>query len=428
MRPVTNANARRRILYGVLSAFFLGFVYLLGFYFSATRRIEDLEFELAKCRIQCDGGAGDGSGSWKAKGDEAAAKLLGVKSLSDRCVCDCPICEKCQLSTNEESDAEPNVANENNVKLVGDDLIQAGGSGLDSLHPNEEGWVFNLERVASKTPRTRYDPANDQKLINPNAKGLQRYAQSPVPKGSWEVQLGPNKVITLDDIAFGYDIWYDQNQIFQYTSWMGVYCQQDPSDAFAIGDMLWRVKPDLIIEIGSNTGGGAIFYSTFMKAYNPNGKIVTLDVKEISNWNSKNAGRCVGCVLATEHPWWGDGMITFINGRVTDKSVQDRIERDFVSKAKTVLVIEDASHRYPDTLQNIEATYRWVTKGSYLLVQDTKMDRFVQQLGMKYGKLKFGPMRSVDEFIAKHSDKFVIDRRFEYLLYSQHHRGWLRRK
>ena len=301
------------------------------------------------------------------------------------------------------------------------DNAAAAGAFTTGTAP-EEGYIYGTERVASKTANTIYNPEEDKALI----KHPKRYARSPVPKGSWRVRVSDTKWVTMDEVAFAYDVWFEENQVFQYMSWMGVFMQQDPMDAFAIQDMLWRVKPDLIIEIGSNTGGGAIFYATVMKGYNPDGKIVTLDVKDISNWNKKNNDRCVGCVLATEHKWWNDGMINFIKGRVTDKEIRDKVQ-PFVDAAKTVLVIEDASHRYPDTLQNIEASYQWVTPGSYLLVQDTKMDRFVAGLGRKYGKLKFGPMRSVDEFVAKHPD-FVIDRRFEYFLYSQHHRGFLKRK
>ena len=149
--------------------------------------------------------------------------------------------------------------------------------------------------------------------------------------------------------------------------------------------------------------------------------------KKPRNWSTRHTWACKGCMLGPEHPYWQDGMITYIQGRVTEAETRAKVQ-PFVDAAKTVLVIEDASHRYPDTLENIEATYHWVTPGSYLLVQDTKMDRFVDGLGTKYGRYKFGPMRSVDEFMAKHSDKFVIDRQFEYLLYSQHHRGWLLRK
>jgi cephalosporin hydroxylase len=291
-----------------------------------------------------------------------------------------------------------------------------------SKQGNEIGWIFGLERVASKTANTIYDPKNDAALqAHPH-----RYGRSPVPKGSWKVRVGPNKWITMDEVAFAYDVWFEETQAFQYMSWMGVFVQQDPMDAFAIQDMLWRVKPDLVIEIGTNTGGGSVFYSTIMRGYNADAKIVTLDVvPKVRNWNVRNSDRCYKCTLGTDHKYWHDGMITYINGRVTEQSTRDKVQ-EFVDKAKTVLVIEDASHRYPDTLENIEAAYKWVTKGSYLLVQDTKMDRFVAGLGRKYGRYKFGPMRSVDEFIAKH-DNFVIDRQFEYLLYSQHHRGWLKR-
>ena len=313
------------------------------------------------------------------------------------------------------ADASP-ADNEGAVQSVNQ---KPGGVGM---YNGEEGWVFNLERVPSKTDNTVYDPKDDAALVLAS----NRYARSPVPKGSWKVRVAKDRWVTMDDVAFAYDVWFEENQVFQYTSWLGVYVQQDPSDAFAIQDMLYRVKPDLIVEVGTNTGGGAIFYATIMKAYNPNGKIVTLDVvPEIRNWNKKNAHRCPGCIIASEHPWWHDGMITYINGRVTEKSTRDKVD-EFVKNAKTVLVIEDASHRYPDTLQNIESIYQWVTVGSYLLVQDTKMDRFVAGLSKKYGRLKFGPMKSVDQFLEKHNN-FVIDRRFEYLLFSQHHRGYLRR-
>jgi cephalosporin hydroxylase len=307
----------------------------------------------------------------------------------------------------------------------GDGEEQQGGAVAAIAGPDDEiGWELGLARVPNRTKNTVYDPKNDAAL----QKASKRYARSPVPKGSWKVRVGDNKWVTMDDVAFAYDVWFEENQRFSYMSWLGVYVQQDPIDAFAIQDMLWRVKPDLVIEIGTNTGGGAVFYSTVMRAYNPNAKIVTLDVvPEPRNWNKKSQHNCPGCMLGPEHPYWKDGMITYIQGRVTEKETRAKVQK-FVDEAKTVLVIEDASHRYPDTLENVEATYQWVTKGSYMLVQDTKMDRFVSGLGQKYGRYKFGPMRSVDEFIAKHGDKFVIDRRFEYLLYSQHHRGWLKRK
>jgi cephalosporin hydroxylase len=119
-------------------------------------------------------------------------------------------------------------------------------------------------------------------------------------------------------------------------------------------------------------------------------------------------------------------MIEFMMGRIdSDLALQARVQQR-VDKAKTVLVIEDASHEYAHTLNNMDVLRRWVTPGSYMLVQDTKLDRFATN-SMFYPSI-VGPMRAVDTFMAAHGDEFVIDRRFEYLMYSQHHRGFLRRK
>ena len=53
--------------------------------------------------------------------------------------------------------------------------------------------------------------------------------------------------------------------------------QQDPMDAFVLSDMLWKEKPDLLIEIGTNSGGGAIFFAGIMREYNDNALVLTID-------------------------------------------------------------------------------------------------------------------------------------------------------
>ena len=58
---------------------------------------------------------------------------------------------------------------------------------------------------------------------------------------------------------------------------MGVSNQQDPLDAIAIADMLWRVQPDLVIELGTSGGGSAFYYSHIMERYNPSARLLTID-------------------------------------------------------------------------------------------------------------------------------------------------------
>jgi cephalosporin hydroxylase len=325
----------------------------------------------------------------------------------------CPVCKQCPQGGAYQTDGPQDPPPEEPIHIVNDP--NAGSS-------QEIGFKYGTELVAEKTDHTSFDP-NDKHL---QSSSLHRYARSPILKGAMKIQVGSNRFITLDEASFAYDIFYEQHQIFQYTNWLGVYCQQDPSDAFAIQDLLWRNKPDLIIEIGTNTGGGAIYYASIMRAYNMNGKIVTLDVKHVSeNWNKKNSHRCVGCVTADKHPWWNEGMINFIQGDILRPDIQKQVE-EYVANASNIFVVEDASHRYPDTLKRMNVIYKYVKVGGYMLVQDTKMDRFVHGLGKRYGNLKFGPMRSVDEFLDKNKG-WAIDRTFEYLMYSQHHRGYLKR-
>jgi cephalosporin hydroxylase len=290
--------------------------------------------------------------------------------------------------------------------------------------PDEEGWIVGLRRIPRMTHNTIYNPDDDIKL----QKHPDRYARSPVPLGSWKIRVAPDRWLTMDEIVYGYDLWLEESHNFVQLSWLGVHCQQDPISAFSIQDMIVQVKPDLLIELGTNTGGGALFYSTIMRSYNKDAKIITVDPSEVRPWNAHGTS-CVKCINATTHPYWNDGMIRFIRGYATSPDVQEIIQ-EYVSKASVVLTIDDAGHTYQGTLDNIEVLQKWTTVGSYMLVQDTKMDRFAHASGLFGGgaaKEHFGPMRAVDKFLERHRN-FIIDRRFEYMLYSQHHRGFLRRR
>lgn len=244
------------------------------------------------------------------------------------------------------------------------------------------------------------------------------------------IEVRPGKIIRMDDAIHAYDIWFEEHQVFDRLSWLGVSMQQDPADAIAIQQMLFHVKPDLVIEIGTNTGGGAIFYSSIMRMYNPQAKVVTVDTRPVSNWrdgakSGVNLTYCDRCIIGTEHPFWTDGGITFIQGRISGNSNCKVIERlqEFVDKAKTVLVIEDAGHEKNTVALHTEALHKFVSVNSYMLVQDTKLTRLSP---IKRKKGGVGPVPAVEAFIKAHSN-FVVDRRYEYLMYSQHHWGWLRK-
>eukprot|EP00397_Hematodinium_sp_SG-2012_P029058 GEMP01030666.1.p1 GENE.GEMP01030666.1~~GEMP01030666.1.p1 ORF type:complete len:334 (+),score=55.63 GEMP01030666.1:145-1146(+) len=86
--------------------------------------------------------------------------------------------------------------------------------------------------------------------------------------------------VTFDQILYGYDLIFENLAIFSRTSWFGISLQQDPADAFALQGLIWRSQPDLLIEIGTNTGGGAVFYASIMREYNSKSLVLTIDPKD----------------------------------------------------------------------------------------------------------------------------------------------------
>ena len=81
---------------------------------------------------------------------------------------------------------------------------------------------------------------------------------------------------------------------------MGVRIGQDPFDALVIQEMLHDVKPDLIIETGTNSGGGALYMAVMMEAINPACKIFTMDTTPIEAWMKRFDGREQGGQVSTK--------------------------------------------------------------------------------------------------------------------------------
>lgn len=233
------------------------------------------------------------------------------------------------------------------------------------------------------------------------------------------------KVISVDDIVWGYERIFQSQELFSAVSWLGVSMQQTPNDAFVIADMLWRLRPDLLIELGTSGGGSAHFLMHVMEQYNPKAKLLTMDPalpgagsarsEPLVAWNAAAVRRfCPHCTPANESAVWKRGNIHFVR-KIPDSSEAIEIAEAFVSRAKTVMVIEDSTHEYKTVLSNIKAYGKYVTPGSYMLVQDTRCGRWK-------------PADAVEQFLQEPEGKdFSVDPRWEYMVFSQHSGGFLRK-
>jgi cephalosporin hydroxylase len=144
------------------------------------------------------------------------------------------------------------------------------------------------------------------------------------------------------------------------------------------------------------------------------------------------------CLPADASPLWKE-RVTFIQGVPTEEATLEKV-RGLLKEwnATTVLVSEDSDHSYEHALGNARAYAPFVSKGSYLLIQDTKVTRWHKssiacgnlpsdaEQDACWATLKAGPLDSVHDFLAENKD-FAMDRSMEYLIYTQHARGFLKR-
>lgn len=231
--------------------------------------------------------------------------------------------------------------------------------------------------------------------------------------------------LTVDEVLLGYDMLYERRRLFDRQRWKGMILEQDPNDAFAIQDYLWTERPDVMIEIGTNTGGAAVFFADIMTAYNPDAHVITIDIE---NRTARSWTGDVPEVLASSSPLWG-GAIRHIVGWANDPAVRRQVE-DLLTEfgARSVFINEDSSHRYQDVYENVLAFHDLVEPCGWILIQDTKLARiYPHRMGVFSHKDSGGGSIRSQRRLVEEFPEYRVSRRWEYLMYTQHAQGWLQK-
>ncbi|MCX7700490.1 MAG: cephalosporin hydroxylase family protein [Gemmataceae bacterium] len=183
-------------------------------------------------------------------------------------------------------------------------------------------------------------------------------------------------------------------------SWLGVAIIQYPQDIVATQEIIWRVKPDLIIETGIAHGGSLIFYASMLELLGGPGRVIGVDI-DIRAHNR---------AVIEAHPMMK--RITMIQGSSIDSAVVSQV-RQLARGAQRVLVALDSNHTHDHVLRELELYSPFVTRGSYLIVFDTVVDDMPKPL---LGDRPWGPgnnpKTAVHEFL-KTNRRFRIDHEIE---------------
>lgn len=185
------------------------------------------------------------------------------------------------------------------------------------------------------------------------------------------------------------------NQKYQYTfSWMGRPVIQLPEDMIRMQEVVYQVKPDVIIETGVAHGGSLIFYSSLCKAM-AKGRVIGIDI-EIRPHNR---------AAIEAHPL--NDRITLIEGSSTEPEVVAQVKA-LVKLGETVLVILDSNHTYAHVYEELEAYADIVSPGSYIVATDGIMYDLADVPRGVFGWKTDNPTFAARDFVLKHPE-FVAE-------------------
>ncbi|CAF1428476.1 unnamed protein product [Adineta ricciae] len=179
---------------------------------------------------------------------------------------------------------------------------------------------------------------------------------------------------SVDDILYGYDVLFENEYLFTASSCLGVQYQSIPNDAMVFQQLIWRIKPDLIIDLGTNVGGSAVFFASIMPFYSDVGIVLTIDRESFTmDWVPDRRTLCKDCVNATDNKLWKK-YVHFIQGSTNDVSVLAEVKK-YAANGRTVFISHDAAHDCDSVYEDLINYTEFFSINSYMVVQDTKLDR-----------------------------------------------------
>ena len=213
------------------------------------------------------------------------------------------------------------------------------------------------------------------------------------------------------------DAFNNESNARQYSynfSWMGRPIIQYPQDMIAMQELIWEIKPDLIIETGIAHGGSLIFYASLMELIG-NGEVLGIDI-DIRDHNRKEI---------ENHPMYK--RIRMIQGSSIDGNTVEQVKQ-FAQGKNKIMVCLDSNHTHDHVLKELQWYAPFVSPGSYMVVFDTIVEYLPDDyLPGRPWKVGDNPATAVEAFLST-NNSFEIDRSIDNkLLISVAPGGYLKR-
>jgi cephalosporin hydroxylase len=177
-------------------------------------------------------------------------------------------------------------------------------------------------------------------------------------------------------------------------TWLGRPIIQLPEDLVRVQELVYAIRPDMIIETGVAHGGGLVFYASMCRLLGK-GRVIGVDV-EIRPHNRE---------AIESHPL--SEYITLIEGDSVAAGVVAKVGA-LLRPGETVLVVLDSNHTKAHVLAELEAYAPLVTPGSYAVATDGVMEELAGAPGSGPDWGRDNPKAAAAEFVRRNPD-YVIE-------------------
>ena len=203
-----------------------------------------------------------------------------------------------------------------------------------------------------------------------------------------------------------------EHRVMYEPTWLGRPVIQFPTDIVAIQELLWQIRPDVVIETGVAHGGSLVLAASIMELVG-SGRVIGVDI-EIRPHNR---------AALEAHPL--KHRIELIEGSSIADDTMAAV-RTAAMGAKTVMVFLDSNHSEAHVFRELELYSALVTPGSYLVAHDGAQ-AWVSDIPRGKPEWKDDhPLNAIHKFVAAHRE-FTIDPHWTRFGITSSPDGWLRK-
>lgn len=227
--------------------------------------------------------------------------------------------------------------------------------------------------------------------------------------------LPPRVEIGLGDTLQTY--WNARVEQHLTDTYLGVTLQKFPEDLRVYEHLLWQSGANVVIELGTNFGGSALWFSDRLHALERHGHIgqsmvISVDIDQ------RQARTALGERAST-------AGLTLLEGDVLDPALPDHVA-GLLPVDAVCFVVEDTAHLFDTSLAALRGFARFVGPGGYFVVEDGCVDVEEMRLDPTWPR---GVLPAIDEFLRSDEGReFRVRRDLERYGVSCHVGGFLQRR